>query len=162
MIILDVNMPGTDSFGLVGNIIALRPGANILMFSMNAEQVYAKKYLQLGAKGYVSKAASNEEIKCAMETVMNSKRYLSPTLLMILTEDAIGEKSNNPFDCLSPRELEIVMHLTRGESAAEICTALNLHPSTVGTHKARILEKLHCNNIIDINSLAKVYNVIPA
>jgi two-component system, NarL family, invasion response regulator UvrY len=63
---------------------------------------------------------------------------------------------------LSLREFEIILHLIRGESLAQICHALNLQTSTAGTHKARIFEKLQCSNIIEINALAKVYNIIPA
>lgn len=162
LIILDVNMPNTDSFGLVSNIISLKPEANILMFSINAEEIYAKKYLQLGAKGYLSKASSEAEIKIALDNVINAKRYISPSLNQAFTEEVLGKKSSNPFDDLSPREFEIVLHLIRGESSAEICHALNLHTSTIGTHKARIFEKLHCSNIIDISDLAKVYNIIPS
>ncbi len=161
LIILDVNMSDTDSFGLVSNIIAVRPGANILIFSMSSEEIYAKKYLQLGAKGYLSKTASEEEIKKALNNVINAKRYISHSLNLHLTEEALGKKSSNPFDNLSTREFEIVLHLIKGESSAEICNALNLQASTVGTHKARIFEKLNCNNIIDINTLAKVYNLTP-
>ena len=159
LIVLDVNMPDTDSFGLVSNILAFKPDANILMFSMNAEEIYAKKYLQLGAKGYLSKASSEMEIKNAIDNVINAKRYISPSLNQALTEEALGKKSDNPFDNLSPREFEILLHLLRGESLAQICHSLNLQTSTVGTHKARIFEKLHCNNIIEINALAKVYNI---
>ncbi|GAC1381140.1 MAG: UvrY/SirA/GacA family response regulator transcription factor [Ginsengibacter sp.] len=161
LIILDVNMPGTDSFGLVSNIIALKPTANILMFSMNAEEIYAKKYLQLGAKGYLSKDSSESEIKKAIDTVLSNNRYISPTLSRALEEEALGKKTKNanPFDNLSPRELEIVRHLIKGESVSQISSTLNLHTSTIGTHKARIFEKLKCKNIIDINDLAKVHNV---
>ena len=159
LIILDVNMPNTDSFGLVSNIMAQKPDSNILMFSMNAEEIYAKKYLQLGAKGYLSKASSETEIKNALDKVINAKRYISPALTQSLTEDALGNKSNNPFDNLSPREFEIVLHLIRGESLAEICSLLSLQTSTVGTFKARIFDKLHCSNIIDLHALAKVYNL---
>ena len=160
MIILDVNMPGTDSFGLVSNILALKQNSKILMFSMNAEEVYAKKYLQLGAKGYLSKASSEDEITKALNTVLDDKRYISASLSQSLTEDALGKKPENPFDSLSPREFEIVQHLVRGESLSEICEKLNLHASTVGTHKARIFEKLSCSNIIDISQLAKVHKII--
>ncbi len=162
LIILDVTMPDTDSFGLVSNIIAVRPGANILMFSMNAEEIYAKKYLQLGAKGYLSKTSSEEEIKNALNNVINAKRYISHSLNLVLTDEALGKKSSNPFDNLSAREFEIVLHLIKGESSAEICNALNLQASTVGTHKARIFQKLNCNNIIDINTMAKIYNLTPS
>ncbi len=70
------------------------------------------------------------------------------------------KESENPFDKLSDREFEIVQHLAKGDSVAEISKKLNIHTSTVGTHKARIFEKLHCNNIIDLTNLAKAHNVI--
>ncbi len=162
LIILDVNMPDTDTFDLVNNILALKSEANILMFSMNAEEVYAKKYLQLGVKGYLSKASPEAEIKKALDDVIIGNTYISLALSRALTEDALGKKAFNPFDDLSPREFEIVLHLIRGESSAEICRALNLQASTVGTFKARIFEKLSCSNIIDISEMAKVHNVIPA
>jgi len=161
LIILDVYMPDTDSFGLVSNIIAVRPQANILMFSMNSEEIYAKKYLLFGAKGYLCKTSSEKEIKTALNNVINGKRHISHSLNLALTDEALGKKSGNPFDNLSTREFEVVLHLIKGESSAEICHALNLQASTVGTYKTRIFEKLNCNNIININTLAKVYNITP-
>lgn len=162
IIILDVNMPATDSFGLVSNILALKPNSKILMFSMNAEEIYAKKYLHLGALGYINKDAAEEEIKEAINNVLDNKRYISPSLTKTLTDSALGKKMNNqnPFDLLSPRELEIASHLMKGESVSEISSYLNLHTSTVGTHKARIFEKLQCKNIVGINELARVHKII--
>ena len=161
LIILDINMPNTDSFGLLNNIMVVKPDANILIFSMNAEEIYARKYLQLGAKGYLSKAAPESEIQNALNTVISGKRYISPGLNESFAEAVIGKRSENPFDKLSPREFEIVLHLIKGESLGSICKTLALQTSTVGTHKARIFEKLQCSNIIDINALAKLYNIIP-
>lgn len=160
LIVLDVNMPQTDSFGLVSNIIALKPASNILMFSMNAEEIYAKKYLLLGAKGFLSKTSPESEMEKALDLVVRGQRYISPELNHVLTEDILGNKSINPFEKLSDREFEIVLHLLKGETHAEICSALFLQPSTVSTHKARLFEKLKCTNIIDLLSLAKVHNVV--
>lgn len=161
LVILDVNMPNTDSFGLVTNILALKPDMKILMFSMNDEEVYAKRYLKMGVMGYLKKDEPEAEIRKAITSVLNNKKYMSPRLSQIIIEDLhSNNKTENPFDNLSPREFEIAQHLTRGESLAEICNKLTLHPSTVGTHKARIFEKLNCKNIIDLNSLAKIHNII--
>ncbi len=163
LVILDVNMPNTDSLGLVSNILALRPGIKILMFSMNAEDNYAKRYLKMGAMGYVKKDEPEHELKKAISTVLNDKRYISETLSYKLEEEALGKKTAaNPFDNLSPREFEIIQHIVKGESVGAISAKLKLHTSTVGTHKARIFEKLNCKNIIDINALAKTHNVLPA
>lgn len=160
LVILDVNMPNTDSLGLVSNILAVRPDIKILMFSMNAEDNYAKRYLKMGAMGYVRKDESEFEIKKAITTVLNNKRYISEALSRKLEEEALGNKPANPFESLSPREFEIIQHIVRGESVGQISEKLRLHTSTVGTHKARIFEKLNCKNIIDINSLAKTFNVL--
>ena len=162
LIILDVNMPGADSFGLVSNVISIKPDARILMFSMNAEEVYAKRYLQFGAKGYISKTASSAELGNAISTVLNNGRYIGPVLNRLLTEEALGNHTtNNPFEKLSAREFEIVQPLIRGESITAICKTFSLRPSTVGTYKARIFEKLNCQNIIEVNRLARTYNMIP-
>ena len=63
LLILDVNMPNTDSFVLVSNILALKPEMKILMFSMNDEEVYAKRYLKMGVMGYIKKDEHADEIK---------------------------------------------------------------------------------------------------
>lgn len=161
LIILDVNMPGTDSFGLLSSILAIKPQSKILMFSMNAEDIFAKRYLKMGAIGYLRKDSEDVEIRDAITKVLNNKRYVSPELKEKLVEKLSNRySSENPFDKLSPREFEIVQHLCRGDSLAEICQKVNLHSSTVSTHKARIFEKLQCNNVIDLNTLAKLHNVI--
>jgi two-component system invasion response regulator UvrY len=156
LIILDINMPDTDSFGLVSNILAAKPKSKILIFSMNSEDIFAKKYLKLGAMGYLSKYASEDEFRLAIENVMSNKRYVTPSFMEALTEGALGKKANNqnPFDLLSRRELEIVRHLIKGESGLQIGTCLNLHASTISTYKAGIFEKLACKNIMEINELA--------
>ena len=160
VLILDITMPNTDSFGLINKILALKPGTKILIFSMSDEEVYARKYLRMGVMGYVKKDEHLDEIKKAITTVLNDKKYISPALSQMLIDDLHSSNPENPFDSLSPREFEIVQHLIRGESVAGICQKLSLHSSSVGTHKARIFKKLKCSNIIELNSLAKVYNII--
>jgi DNA-binding NarL/FixJ family response regulator len=161
LIILDVSMPKTDSFGLVANILAHAPSSKILICSMNAEEVYAKKYIQSGASGYLSKKSTSAEIKDAITMVLDGRKYISPALANKLTEQALGTTKGNLFDSLSAREFEILQHLVRGASVGEISRTLSLHTSTVGTHKGRIFEKLKVRNLVELNELAKVHNVIP-
>ncbi|CAN5215341.1 UvrY/SirA/GacA family response regulator transcription factor [soil metagenome] len=162
LLILDVNMPGTDSFGLVENILVVKPTSKILMLSMNPEEIYAKKYLKLGAMGYIGKDAPEEEIKSAIETVLNGKRYISASLSQVLAEQAIGRGLDNPFEKLSPQEFKIIQYMMKGDSVSEISNKLHLHTSTIGTHKARIFKKLNCKNVVDLNALARVHNILPS
>jgi two-component system invasion response regulator UvrY len=161
LIILDVNMPNTDSFGLISNILAVKPAAKILMFSMNSEEMYAKRYLKMGALGYIRKDKEESEIKKAIVAVMNNTRYLSKEMNDKILKDYFTDQADtNPFDRLSPREFEIVQQLIRGNSLADICEDLKLQSSTVGTYKARIFEKLGCTNIIELSDLARLHSII--
>ncbi len=161
LVIMDVNMPNTDSLGILNSILSFKPSTKIIIFSMNAEELYAKRYLKMGAMGYLRKDAAGSEIQKAISSVLNNKKYISTELSEILLSD-LQDKNHleNPFDKLSPREFEMVQHLSRGESVAQISQTLNLHKSTIGTHKARIFEKLQCDNVIELNKLAEIHNVI--
>lgn len=160
LIIMDVSMPNTDSLTLLHNILAFKPGTKILMFSMNSEEIYAKRYLGEGAMGYLRKDAGESEIKFAITTVLNNKRYISRALAEKLAEESFHGSPANPFDKLSAREFEVMQHLIKGESVAQICKQLYLNSSTVSSHKTRIFEKLDVSNFIDLIALAKTYNLI--
>lgn len=159
LIILDVNIPGTDAVGLVSDILALYPEAKILMFSMNTERMYARKFLKLGAMGYLSKSSQASEIIKAIDNILNNKLYITSSLLQSLTKDMLDDRNNNPFRQLSRRELEIAKLFLAGDSLTNICNKLQLHTSTVATYKARIMGKLNCKNIPEVDSLATLYNV---
>ncbi len=161
LVVMDINMPNTDSFGILQTILILKPSLKIIMFSMNEEEIYAKRYLKIGAMGYLKKDASNDEIIKAITLVLNNKRYISQELNEKLLSDLQSNRqSENPFDKLSPREFEIVQHLAHGDSVSEIAEKLKLHTSTIGTHKARIFQKLNCHNIIELNNMAKAHKVV--
>lgn len=158
LVILDVRMPGTDPVKLVNDILLVAPGARLLMLSMNNEELYAKKFLQIGAMGYINKGASEQEIISAIGNLLNNKKYLSPALLENLAQEAFSKAPANPFDKLSNREVEILQHMLVGERVSDISEKLDLNMSTVGTYKARIYQKLNCNKLTDISSLAGIYN----
>jgi len=156
LITLDVQMPNTDSFALMEYVKKEYPQAKVLMFSMSPESIYAIRFIKAGAKGFISKSAPLEEIKTAIEKVMNDKKYFSEEVLMELTEGDAGG-NNNLFDLLSPREFEIVQMLLNGKTISHIAADLSLGLSTVGTHKGRIFQKLKVSNLLELKELANSY-----
>ncbi|KAA9038753.1 response regulator transcription factor [Ginsengibacter hankyongi] len=161
LIVLDITMPATDVFCLVSDILKIKPYSRILIFTITSEEVYAKKLLTLGAMGYLNKEADSAEIKKAITNVINGNKYLSLSLTDSLVDSAIHNKpTDNPFDLLTPRELQVARYLMNGSGISEIGTALQLHSSTIGTHKAKILQKLRCTNIVEIHQLGILYNII--
>ena len=159
LILLDIQMPNTDTLGLMEYIHVTYPAAKVLMFSMSAENIYAKRFMKAGAFGFVSKEAPLEEITKAITTILGGKKYISESLAQKLAEDSYSGKSGNPFNELSPREFEIVSLLLEGKTVTEISQVLNIQTSTVGTHKARLFEKLRVENILQLKELATTYNL---
>ncbi|HEX2682487.1 MAG TPA: response regulator transcription factor, partial [Ferruginibacter sp.] len=147
------------TLGLMEYIHITYPEARVLMFSMSAENIYAKRFMKAGASGFVSKEAPLEDITRAISTILNGKKYISDSLAEKLAEDSYSGKSGNPFNELSPREFEIVSLLLEGKTVTDISHTLNIQTSTVGTHKARLFEKLGVTNILELKELATTYNL---
>ena len=157
VIVMDINIPGTDTFALVENIIKTYPDSRILMFSMNAESFYVKRFMKLGVKGYVRKDDPADEIRNAVVAVMNNRKYISRVLTENLADEMVSDTHTNPFDSLSPRQVEIVMKLIEGKKISDICNELQLHSSTVSTQKIRIFEKLNVSNLVDLYAVSKIH-----
>ncbi len=159
LIMMDIQMPNTDTLGLMQYIHITYPDAKVLMFSMSAESIYAKRFMKAGAYGFISKEAPLEEITRAINIILSGRKYISETLAENLAEDSFSGKSGNPFNQLSPREFEIVALLLDGKTVTDISHSLNIQTSTVGTHKARLFEKLGVDNILKLKELATTYNL---
>ncbi len=159
LIIMDVQMPDTDSAGLLKNIKIKTPDVKVLVFSMSAENLYAKRFMKLGAMGFVTKNSGLSELIKAINLALNNRKYISEAFAEILAGEVGDEKSNNPFESLSSREFEIVSLIIHGKSLNEISDLLSIHSSTVSTHKSRLFEKLGVKNLPELLELARAFNL---
>lgn len=159
LVILDIKMPNTNSLQLMEYFKNTYPNLKVIVFSMNSESIYAKRFLRAGAKGFVNKDAPLEEMLKAIKLVLAGKTYISETMLELLVNFEKDQKEDNPFNSLSPREFEIVSFLLKGEGISQIANSLNLQTSTIGTHKSRIFEKLKVKNLMELKELAGMYNI---
>lgn len=158
LILLDINMPGIDCSQLINAILSFNPDLCILIFSMNEEELFARHYLKLGVKGFLSKRSSPDEIIYAIKQVLNGKRYISRELAEMLGDQMDGIKNENPFGMLSQRELTVVGYLLKGNKISEIGELMHLHASTVSTYRNRIFEKLNIKSLIDLTELARIHH----
>ena len=92
ILILDVNYPGEDTLQLLSHCFMVNADLNVLVFSSNLDVHYAKRYLQIGAKGYINKSASSKEIVDGIKTIVGGKKYFSV--------DLIEKFSSNPNSTL--------------------------------------------------------------
>lgn len=159
LVFMDVQMPESNSFGLLTYIKTHHSHSRVLVFSMGSETLYGKRFLKAGADGYLSKEATWSDIRKAMETVAQGKKYISESLAQVLVAELSDTENPNPFSLLSPREFEIADLMLKGLTISEIARSVNLQVSTVGTYKYRIFEKLQITNLLQLKELSLVYQV---
>ncbi len=160
LVIMDLQMGQSDSINLIELISIKHAQAYILVFSMLPEKIYARRVLKAGASGFLPKESKNEEIKKAFDNALNRRKYLSQQFIDLIARDP-GAWSDNPFQELSHREFEIVNMLLTGNTITSISQYLNIRPSTVGTYKARIFQKLRVNSVFELKEMAVVHELMP-
>ncbi len=153
LLILDFQMPDTDTFSIIDNLLARDRFLKILIYTMASEKIYAGKLLKAGVKGFLSKEAKNTELLKAVIVVLQGGTYGSEQVL----SNGKQTMQANPFTSLSNKEMDILAYLVQGKNTKEISTLLNLQLSTISTHKFRIFKKLNVNNIIELIALTKEY-----
>lgn len=158
LIVLDISLVETDFTRIMENIAINQKTARVLIFSMYPEEIYGIRCLQLGAKGYIRKTSSDEEISFAIKRVLEGKKYISHDLADLLSS-IDSENTTNPFKSLSSKELEIAKHLNDGMSLLQIANILNIQYSTVNTYKRRLLEKLCVDSVLSMSRLMKLFEI---
>jgi two-component system invasion response regulator UvrY len=160
LIIMDVQMPNTDSIGLVSFIRENYPESKLLMFSMTPEKIYANKFYNEGVMGFVSKSAGLNELSKAIDLILNNRKYFSEAFLEHLAQGNTFSRFENPFGKLSTREMEVTMELIKGIPIATIASRLSINNSTLASHKAHIFQKLDVNNLSELIAIGKLHNII--
>ncbi|WP_312766197.1 response regulator transcription factor [Epilithonimonas sp.] len=157
LLILDIEMPGSLFEYMIKEMKDLNADMKILIFSGHRENV-ALQYILAGAEGYLNKNSDGTRIIESV-TAIFEKGYYYPQELMhdFLVNRDSTKTTALPFDILSEREVEIYKLLIKGDGVLEISNHLNLHMSTISTHKKRIFQKLKINTIADLIHLHNRY-----
>jgi two-component system, NarL family, invasion response regulator UvrY len=156
LIIMDIQMPNCETLWCINHIHVNYPAVPVLIYSMTAENIYALRVLKAGAKGFVSKEASKEEIKKAIDLAINGKIYLSDAVTEMVSLQTF-KKTDTPFTLLSPREFQITVLLLAGHTVSGISKMLDIGNSTVGTHKGKIYQKLQVADLLSLKKLSDIY-----
>src|ERR687890_1246752 len=147
VVIMDINLPGINGIEATQQIRKFSPASRILGVSLHTQPTYARKMIQKGAMGYVTKNSSREEMFKAIMEVQNGRKYICEEIKNILSEQVIsGEDQQSGLNSLSQREIEIIAFIKKGFSSKEIADTLNISVKTVEVHRYNILKKLNLKN----------------
>ena len=147
MVIMDINLPGMNGIEATQQIRKFSPASKILGVSLHTQPSYARKMIQKGAMGYVTKNSSKEEMFKAITEIHAGKKYICEEIKNILSDQVIsGEEQNTGLNSLSQREIQIISYIKKGDSSKEIADALNISVKTVEVHRYNVLKKLNLKN----------------
>lgn len=148
IVLMDINMTPVNGFDATKLIRKFSPGSRIIGISMHSMPAYARRMLQLGAMGYVTKNSSKDELLTAIVEVNSGKKYICDEVKNILAQQELEEDDNGQPDMnvLSQREIEVVKLIKEGLSSKEIALRLDISLKTVEVHRYNILKKLSLKN----------------
>jgi two-component system invasion response regulator UvrY len=139
--VLDINLPTVSGFELARRILAHDTSARLIMFSMNDDPVFAARAIEVGAKGYVSKAGDPNDLVEAIREVGKGGVYL-PAALARSVAFAGPAFAQSPLAKLTSREIEILRLLSAGKSLSEIAWLVHSSYKTIANTSSIIRQKL--------------------
>lgn len=158
LVTMDISLPDRNGLELVKELLALLPDLSILVFSMHDEKIYAERVIRAGAKGYLSKGASNEDLVGAIYSVLRDDLYLSPAATNRYVKSMTGRgKVTSGFGNLTDRELEVYELIGRGCPISEIGVRLGISPKTADAHRANIKAKLGYSDSVSLMRAAVLW-----
>jgi len=150
LVMLDITMPGRSGLDVLKDLKSMCPKLPVLVLSMHPEEQYGKRVLKAGAWGYMSKKSAPEELIKAIRKLLAGGQYVSPALAEKLAWDLKRDATRLAHEILSDREFEILRMIASGKTVTQIAGDLHLGVSTVSTHRARILEKMHMTTTAEL------------
>ncbi len=145
VITVDINMPEMGGLRLLKALKAQKSNVKSIVLSMHSSFEYVHKCTKLGAKGYITKDVSSDEIEMAIKIVNSGGVYFSANV----AEFALDRKRHFNSD-LTTQELIILKRITAGQTTKKIAQDIKISPRTVETHRRNIRLKLDLNNTADM------------
>jgi two-component system invasion response regulator UvrY len=147
IIVMDVNLPGMSGIEATHEILKSSPESKVLGVSMHTQPAYARKMMQNGASGYVTKNSSRQEMFEALIEINKGNKFVCEEIKNILSDQMVsGNDPQKNVNSLSTREMEIVSCIQKGLSSKEIADLLFVSVKTIEVHRYNILRKLNLKN----------------
>jgi two-component system invasion response regulator UvrY len=157
LVLLDLNLPGIGGLELLRRMLLEDKAVRIVVLSMHAEPLYAARAMALGARGYLSKNTSADELLTAVRRVADGGRYIENEIAQALA--LRGATPGRDLHDLTERDLEIMRLLAEGMSLTEIADALGIGYKTVANGCSQIKAKLGVTRTNELVRLAMTLGV---
>lgn len=160
VVLMDMNMPGMGGMTATKRILHFCPDIKVLALSVSCEEPVPTKVMQLGAAGFISKNSAPQEMVSAIRKVYSGVRHISDEVAQKMALAKVNNQSENPFEGLSDRELQIMLMITRGQKVNDIAEQLSVSAKTVNSYRYRMFEKLAISGDVELTHLALRHGMI--
>ena len=154
LLILDVGMPKLNGIEVAARAQKLDRAPRSIILSMHSDESYIIRALASGARAYLLKDATDEDLLPAVRSVSAGKPYFSPAVTAVLIEDYVrrlqAKGLTDTYHLLTDREKEVLQLLAEGRSNKEVASELDLSLSTVETHRSNLMQKLNLHNTAEL------------
>jgi two-component system response regulator NreC len=151
IVIMDIAMPMLNGIEATRQIKKVSPKTRVIILSMHCHDRYISELFSLGASGYLLKNSTGTDVIKAIRAALDGDTYLCPSISRKVIEDYVSLRQKSPredlYSRLSNREREVLQMIAEGHSTRQISQILCVSPSTVKTHRSKIMEKLEIDNI---------------
>jgi two-component system response regulator NreC len=154
MLIVDIAMPKLNGIDVAARVQKIEHPPSVVILSMHADESYIIRALASGARAYLLKDATDEDLLPAVRAVASGRPFFSPAVTAVLVQDYMRSMQtrglSDSYALLTDREKEVLHLLAEGRSNKEVATLLNLALSTIETHRASLMQKLNLHNTAEI------------
>ena len=150
IVLMDINMPPFSGIEATRRILEASPETRIIAVTMHSQPAYAKKMLQLGASGYVTKNSSQEEMIQGILEVSLGNTFICEEMKELITAANENPASLSSINSLTEREIDVMNMIKQGNSSKDISRKLNISIKTVQVHRHNLLKKLKLKNAVSL------------
>ena len=152
--IVDVGIPKLNGLEVAARMQKLDRPPLVIILSMHSDEAYILRALAAGARAYLLKDATDEDLIPAIRSVASGKPFFSPAVTAVIVGDYMRRLQarglTDSYHLLTDREKEVLQLLAEGRSNKEVATLLDLGLSTVETHRGNLMQKLNLHNTAEI------------
>jgi DNA-binding NarL/FixJ family response regulator len=154
LLILDIAMPKLNGIEVAARTQKQDRQPGVIILSMHTDESYIIRALTAGARAYLLKNATDEDLLPAVRAVAAGRPFFSPAVTTLLVEDYVrrlqARGETDSFNLLTDREREVLQLIAEGRSNKEVATLLDIGLSTSETHRANLMQKLNLHNTAEI------------
>lgn len=154
IVLMDINLGAGSGFNVSQKIFDSLPKTKVIGLSLHDDITYVKKFLALGAKGYLTKNTTKSELVSAIQSVYNGEVFIASEIKDRYFTSLLNVGDTEKKE-LTMKEIEIVKYISQGLTSKEIADKIFVSPRTVETHRHNILKKLDLPNAAQLSSWAK-------